>query len=335
MRSFIENMPKAELHLHIEGSLEPELMFELAKRNKVKLPYNSVEEVRAAYQFNNLQDFLDIYYAGTKVLVTEQDFYDLTWAYFVKANEQHIIHAEIFFDPQSHTSRGIAFETVVKGIRQAMRKAEEQFGITCHLILSFLRHLSEEDAIATLQQGLAMQDEFIAVGLDSSEMGNPPEKFQYVFEMAAEHGFLKVAHAGEEGPAQYVWDSLSLLQIDRLDHGNRAMEHDKLLSDLAYREIGLTLCPLSNLKLKVVDDLANHPVKEMLDLGIKATINSDDPAYFGGYINENFIAVSEALELTKEEIYTLAFNSFEVSFADENRKREMQVQLDQYFSDFQ
>jgi adenosine deaminase len=332
MKNFIEQLPKVELHLHIEGSLEPELMFELAKRNNIKLPFANVEEVRAAYQFSNLQDFLDIYYAGCNVLITEQDFYDLAFAYYKKAKEQNIIHSEIFFDPQSHTDRGIAIETVVNGLRRAMKDAEQQFGITGHLILSFLRHLSEQEAIETLKSVEGMKDEFIAVGLDSSEVGNPPQKFQKVYKMAAEQGYLKVAHAGEEGPAQYIWDSMSLLNIDRLDHGNRAMDDEKLLQDLKEKEMGLTLCPLSNLKLQVVKDLRNHPLKKMLDLGLKATVNSDDPAYFGGYMNENFIAIQEALDLNKEDLFTLTNNAIDVSFASNEHKQEMRKQLSAYFT---
>jgi len=327
MNKFIEQLPKVELHLHIEGSLEPELMFKLAKRNSINLPYVNVEEVRAAYNFNNLQDFLDIYYAGCNVLITEQDFYDLTFAYFQKAKQNNIIHTEIFFDPQSHTDRGIAIETVVSGIRKAMKDAEKEFGITSQLILSFLRHLSEEEAIKTLDSVKNMKDEFIAVGLDSSEVGNPPQKFEKVYKIAEEQGFLKVAHAGEEGPAQYIWDSLKLLNINRLDHGNRAMDDNKLLEELKKRKMGLTLCPLSNLKLQVVKDLRNHPIKKMLDLGLKATVNSDDPAYFGGYMNENFIAIQKALNLSKDDLYSLTNNAIEVSFATAERKQEMKNQL--------
>ena len=332
MKNFIEQLPKVELHLHIEGSLEPELMFKLAKRNNIELPFATIDDVKAAYQFSNLQDFLDIYYAGCNVLITEQDFYDLAFAYYKKANEQNIIHTEIFFDPQSHTDRGISIETVVKGLRRAMKDAEQQFGITSHLILSFLRHLSEKEAIDTLKSVENMKDEFIAVGLDSSEVGNPPQKFQEVYKMAAEQGYLKVAHAGEEGPAQYIWDSMSLLNIDRLDHGNRAMDDEKLLQELKDRKMGLTLCPLSNLKLQVVKDLRNHPVKKMLDLGLKATVNSDDPAYFGGYMNENFIAIQEALNLSKKDLFALTVNAIEVSFADDKRKQEMKNQLSTYFA---
>jgi len=333
MTNFIEQLPKVELHLHIEGSLEPELMFELANRNKIKLPFTNVEEVKEAYQFSNLQDFLDIYYAGCNVLITEQDFYDLAFAYYKKANEQNIIHTEIFFDPQSHTDRGIAIETVVNGLRKAMKDAEKEFGITSHLILSFLRHLSEEEAIKTLNSVKNMKDEFIAVGLDSSEVGNPPQKFEKVYKMAAEQGFLKVTHAGEEGPAQYIWDSLSFLNIDRLDHGNRSMDDEKLLEELKNRKMGLTLCPLSNLKLQVVKDLRNHPVKKMLNLGIKATVNSDDPAYFGGYMNENFIAIQKALDLSKEDLITLTNNAIDVSFATEERKQKMRSLLSNYITE--
>lgn len=330
MRKFIEKMPKVELHLHIEGSLEPELMFKLAQRNKIALPYSNVEEVRAAYQFGNLQDFLDIYYAGCNVLIHEQDFYEMTLAYFQKAKEQNIIHAEIFFDPQSHTDRGINLSIVVKGIRRAMKEAEG-WGISSELILSFLRHLSQDAAIEILKAAEPMKDQFIAVGLDSSEVGNPPQKFEKVYAMAAEQGYLKVAHAGEEGPAQYIWDSLSLLKIDRIDHGNRAMDDADLLHELKNRKIGLTLCPLSNLKLQVVKDLKNHPVKKMLDLGIMATINSDDPAYFGGYMNENFIATTEALNLSKQDLKLLTQNAIDVSFANSKRKADLSEIVASYF----
>jgi len=332
MTNFIEQLPKVELHLHIEGSLEPELMFELAKRNNIKLPYANVEEVRAAYKFSNLQDFLDIYYAGCNVLITEQDFYDLTFAYFQKAKENNIIHTEFFFDPQSHTERGIAIETVVRGIRKAMKDAEKKYGITSYLILSFLKHLSEEEAIKTLESVQNMKDEFIAVGLDSTEIGNPPQKFEKVFKMAAEQGFLRVSHAGEEGHAGYIWDTLSFLNIDRLDHGNSSIDDVKLLEELKNKGMGLTLCPLSNLKLQVVKDLRNHPIKKMLDLGLKATVNSDDPAYFGGYINENFIAIQKALNLSKDDIIALTYNAIEVSFATEERKQEMKDQISEYLT---
>ena len=331
MNNNITTLPKVELHLHIEGSFEPELMFEIAQRNKIELPYASVEEVREAYNFSNLQDFLDIYYAGCNVLINEQDFYDLTYAYFTKASENNVMHTEIFFDPQSHTDRGIAFGTVVNGIRNAMKDAQKNLGITSHLILSFLRHLSEDAAIDILNMAKEYRDEFVAVGLDSSEVGNPPQKFEKVYKMAGEQGYKRVAHAGEEGPADYIWDSLSLLQIDRLDHGNRAMEDEKLLSKLRKNKMGLTLCPLSNLKLQVVTDLRNHPIKKMLDMGLKVTVNSDDPAYFGGYMNDNFDAINTALDLSKEDLYKLSSNAIEVSWASENEKESMQNKLDNWY----
>ena len=331
LHTFIDKMPKAELHIHIEGSFEPELMFEIAQRNNIKLKYNSVEEVRAAYEFNNLQEFLDIYYAGAGVLIQKQDFYDMTMAYLKKAHEENIVHTEIFFDPQTHTDRGIAFKTVVEGISAAMKDAEQKLGITSLLILSFLRHLSEEAAFKTLEEALPWKEHFIAVGLDSSEVGNPPQKFEKVYAKAKELGFKAVAHAGEEGPTNYIWDSLNLLHIDRLDHGNRALEDDKLVQELVSRKMALTVCPLSNDKLQVVKDMSKHPIKKMLDLGLKATVNSDDPAYFGGYINANFKAITDSLDLNKEELYQLARNSFEASFVSEKRKQEMILILDTYF----
>jgi adenosine deaminase len=321
LKNLIESLPKAELHLHIEGTLEPELMFRLAQKNGITIPYNSVDEVKNAYQFQNLQDFLDIYYAGANVLITEQDFFDLTWAYLQKAHSQNIVHVEIFFDPQTHTHRGIPFETVVNGIHNALLKAEKELGITSHLIMCFLRHLSEQDAINTFQEALPFKNIIMGVGLDSSERGNPPQKFENVFEMAKKAGFKTVAHAGEEGSAAYVQDALHILHIDRIDHGNNALDNPDLIEEIVKKEIALTVCPLSNLKLKVVQDLTKHPIKKMLDLGIKATINSDDPAYFGGYLNENFIAIGEALQLSKSEILTLVKNSFSASFMDENFKK--------------
>ena len=330
----IKSLPKVELHLHIEGSFEPELMFKIAQRNNIDLPYSSVEEVRQAYQFSNLQDFLDIYYAGCNVLINEQDFYDLTYAYFLKAKENNVMHAEIFFDPQSHTDRGIAFSTVVNGISAAMKDAEVNLGVTGQLILSFLRHLSEDAAIDILKMAEPFRDKFIGVGLDSSEIGNPPEKFEKVYKMAQEQNYLRVAHAGEEGPAQYIWDSLSMLNINRLDHGNRAMDDEKLLVELKDRKMGLTLCPLSNRKLQVVSDLKNHPIKKMLDLGLKVTVNSDDPAYFGGYMNDNFIAITEALNLSEKDLYDLSKNAIEVSFVNDIRKDEMLAKLDAWAVDF-
>ena len=331
LHTFIDKMPKAELHIHIEGSFEPKLMFEIAQRNNIQLKYNSVEEVRAAYKFNNLQEFLDIYYAGAGVLIQKHDFYDMTMAYLKKAHEENILHTEIFFDPQTHTDRGITFETVVEGILKAMKDAEKDMGITSLLILSFLRHLSEEAAFKTLEEALPWKEHFVAVGLDSSEVGNPPQKFKRVYAKAKELGFKAVAHAGEEGPTQYIWDSLNLLHIDRLDHGNRALEDDKLVQELVSRKMALTICPLSNDKLQVVKDMSKHPIKKMLNLGLKATVNSDDPAYFGGYINANFKAITDSLELDKEDLYQLARNSFEASFVNDKRKREMIQALDTYF----
>jgi adenosine deaminase len=321
--AFIEKIPKAELHMHIEGSLEPELMFDLAKRNNVDLKYKSLQEVRDAYQFSNLQDFLDIYYQGMAVLMTEQDFYDLTFAYLTKIHSQNVIHTEIFFDPQGHTSRGIAFDTVLNGICRALDDGQKKYGISSHLIMCFLRHLTEDEALTTLQQALPFKDRIIAVGLDSSELGHPPEKFKHVFAKAKAEGFLAVAHAGEEGPPEYVWQALNELHIDRLDHGNRALEDEALTSSLVETQMALTVCPLSNLKLAGVSDMRQHPIKRMLELGIKATVNSDDPAYFGGYVNENYKVLAENLELTKQDILTLARNGFEASFASQVEKQSM------------
>jgi adenosine deaminase len=332
LNDFIRKMPKAELHIHIEGSFEPELMFAIASRNGIKIKYSSVDEVRAAYKFNNLQEFLDIYYAGAGVLIKQQDFYDLTMAYLRKAHAENVLHTEIFFDPQTHTERGIAFDTVVGGILEAMDDAKKELGISSMLILSFLRHLSEEAAFETLEQAMPWKERLIAVGLDSSEVGNPPQKFERVYKKAKESGFLAVAHAGEEGPAEYVWDSLKLLHIDRLDHGNHSLDDPELVHELARREMGLTVCPLSNYALKVTPDLTKHPIKKMLDAGLKATVNSDDPAYFGGYMNANFIAIAEALKLAKDDLYQLARNAFEVSFLSGERKAEMIARLDAYFA---
>lgn len=314
-------MPKTELHLHIEGSLEPELMFELARRNKIKLPYRSVDEVRKAYQFSNLQSFLDIYYAGAQVLIHEQDFYDLTWAYLQRAKQQNIRHCEIFFDPQTHTDRGILFETVVSGIHRALEDAEKKLGITSRLILCFLRHLSAEAAMETLQQAIPFKEWIVAVGLDSSETGHPPEKFKTVFDKAREYGFLTVAHAGEEGPADYIWQALDLLKVSRVDHGVRCLEDDRLVDELAKRQIPLTVCPLSNVKLCVFKDMAHHPLKRMLDRGLCVMVNSDDPAYFGGYVVENFLAAQAALHLTKQDIIQLAKNSFMATFLNDDIKQ--------------
>ncbi len=331
LHDFICRIPKAELHLHIEGTFEPELMFEIAERNQIKLKYNSVEELKAAYKFNNLQEFLDIYYAGANVLVHEQDFYDLTWAYLEKIHSQQVIHVEIFFDPQTHTSRGIALEKVINGISKALIDGNEKLGISSKLIMCFLRHLDEEDAIKTLKEAIPLKDLIVGVGLDSSEVGHPPTKFQKVFEMARNEGFLTVAHAGEEGPSEYVWEALELLKISRVDHGNRSLEDDVLVQELADRKIPLTVCPLSNLKLKVVKDLKDHPLKTMLNKGLVATVNSDDPAYFGGYMNENLIAVADALKLSKKDIYQLVKNSFEACFVSSDEKEIMLEKLEEYY----
>ena len=312
--ALIDRLPKAELHLHIEGSLEPELLFALAKRNNVAIPFASVEEVRAAYSFSNLQDFLDIYYQGMSVLLTEHDFYDLTWAYLTRAAADNVRHVEIFFDPQGHTVRGVAFETVLSGIDRALSDGEAQLGISYRIIMSFLRHLSEEDALATLDSALPQLDRIHGVGLDSSEVGHPPAKFTRVFAKARELGLHVTAHAGEEGPPGYVYEALDLLQVERIDHGNRALEDPALVNRIAAEGLTLTVCPLSNLKLCVIGDMAQSPVKRMLDLGLKATINSDDPAYFGGYINANFHAAADALDLSEDEIIMLAENSFTGSF---------------------
>lgn len=330
IKAFIEGLPKAELHLHIEGSFEPELMFEIAQRNKKQIRFNSVEEVREAYNFSNLQDFLDIYYEGMNVLTTEQDYYDLTWAYLSKVYLENVIHAEIMFDPQGHTDRGIPFDTVIGGIDRALKDAQSKLGMTTVLIMSFLRHLDEESAFKTLEDGLRHRDKITAIGLDSSEVGNPPSKFERVYRKAKEAGFKLVAHAGEEGPAEYVWEALNLLNIDRLDHGNRCLEDEKLVDELASRKMGLTVCPLSNLKLCVVDDLKDHPLKTMLSKDLKPSINSDDPAYFGGHMNANYLATAEALNMTREELAEVAKISFETSFLPEDQKAECIKVVDDY-----
>ena len=308
--ALIARLPKAELHLHIEGSLEPELLFALAERNGVEIPFASVEEVRAAYSFSNLQDFLDIYYQGMSVLRTEQDFFDLTWAYLQRAAADHVRHVEIFFDPQGHTERGVAFETVLDGIERALKAGEAQLGISYRLIMCFLRHLSEEDAFATLDQAMPHLGRIHGVGLDSSELGHPPAKFARVFAKARELGLFVTAHAGEEGPPEYVHEALDLLKVGRIDHGNRALEDPALVARLASEGMTLTVCPLSNLRLCVIHEIGESPVRRMLDLGLKATINSDDPAYFGGYINDNYRAAASALDLSGAELATLARNSF-------------------------
>nr|WP_248291662.1 MULTISPECIES: adenosine deaminase [unclassified Novosphingobium] len=314
MEAFVRGLPKAELHLHIEGSLEPELMFALAHRNGVALPYPSVEAVRAAYAFSNLQDFLDIYYAGAGVLLTRQDFHDLAMAYFARAAADGVRHAEIMFDPQTHTDRGVPFAEVIEGLLSAMDEAKARHGMTSALILSFLRHLSEDAAFATLAMAEPWLDRIAAAGLDSSEVGHPPEKFARVFAAAAAKGLKRVAHAGEEGPPAYVHEALDLLQVDRIDHGNRALEDEALVARLAAEGMTLTVCPLSNHKLCVVNDLADHPLDRMLDLGLAATVNSDDPAYFGGYVADNYLAVARARGLSQDHLVQLARNSFTGSF---------------------
>ncbi len=311
MYDWLNALPKAELHLHLEGSLEPELLFALAERNKIALPWNDVEALRSAYAFNNLQEFLDLYYAGANVLRSEQDFYDLTWAYLLKCKEQNVIHTEPFFDPQTHTDRGIPFEMVLRGIKQALVDGEKQLGISHGLILSFLRHLSEEEAFKTLEQARPFRDTFIAVGLDSSEMGHPPSKFQRVFDKARSEGYLTVAHAGEEGPPEYIWEALDLLKIERIDHGVRAIEDERLMQRIIDEQIPLTVCPLSNTKLCVFDDMRQHNILQMLERGVKVTVNSDDPAYFGGYVTENFAALHESLGMTQEQAKRLAQNSLD------------------------
>lgn len=316
----INVIPKAELHCHIEGTLEPELMFELAKRNKIQLRFKNTEEIRKAYQFTNLQSFLDIYYEGAGVLRTEQDFYDLTWAYLLRAKEDNVLHTEIFFDPQTHTERNIPFKVVFDGIHTALKNAEKELGITSQLIMCFLRHLTEEDAFTTLKQSLPYKDKIIAIGLDSGEQGNPPEKFQRVYEAAMKEGYITVAHAGEEGPADYIWQALKLCKVKRIDHGVRCFEDDKLIQYLKEHQIPLTVCPLSNIKLRVFDQMKDHNIVELLNKGLCVSINSDDAAYFGGYINENYRAVAKAFNLSAEQIKKLASNSIVASFIDEKLK---------------
>lgn len=333
LEEFIKGIPKTELHLHIEGTFEPELMFEIAKRNNIEIKYKSVEEIEKAYDFNNLQDFLDIYYEGVGVLIEEQDFYDMTWAYLKKVHSQNVLHAEIFFDPQTHTDRGIRFQTVVQGINKALQDSQNKLGMSTRLIMCFLRHLDEEAAMKTLEEALNHKNLITAVGLDSSEIGHPPSKFQRVFEQARQEGFLTVAHAGEEGPAEYIWEALNLLKVSRVDHGNHSLDDEKLVQELVNRNMPLTVCPLSNLKLKVVNDLKKHPLRKMLEKGLLVTINSDDPAYFGGYINENYLAISNALNLSKEEIVKLAKNSFTASFLDEEVKQQMTDKVEKYYEE--
>ena len=318
----IQALPKAELHVHIEGTFEPELMFAIAQRNQIQIPYQSVEEVKQAYNFHNLQSFLDIYYAGANVLVHEQDFYDLAWAYFEKCAEDRVVHTEMFFDPQTHTERGVEFATVIAGLKRACQDAQQKLGISSQLIMCFLRHLSEEKAFETLEQALPFKDEIIAIGLDSSEGGHPPAKFERVFAKAREEGFLIVAHAGEEGPPEYVWEALDLLKVNRIDHGVRSEEDKQLMARLIAEKMPLTVCPLSNLKLCVVNDMKEHNIRRLVQQGVHVTVNSDDASYFGGYMNDNFIAIQQALDLSNEELKQLATNSFEASFISDQEKQK-------------
>lgn len=374
IQDFYESMPKVELHMHIEGSFEPELVFQIAERNsknveivksapqtpderaafeKLKtlaeeigitphigdngemcVVFDTPEQLSQAYDFDNLQEFLDIYYAGMHVLQTEQDFYDLTMAYIEKCHEQNVVHTEIFFDPQAHTSRGVDFATVINGIDRALEDAEDEYGITSGLIMSYLRHLPEEDAIQTWQAAQPHLDKIIGVGLDSAEKGNPPSNFKNVFRLAEEAGLKKVAHAGEEGPPSYVWEALDVLNVDRIDHGNRAMEDPALVDRLEKEAITLTVCPCSNDKLQVVDHMEAHPILDMLDKGLRPCVNSDDPAYFGGYMNENFAALNDHLDMTIEDVYTLGQNAIEGSFLPPEQKDVLQAALQSYYNDF-
>jgi adenosine deaminase len=332
--ALLAGMPKAELHIHIEGSLEPELILRLAQRNRVALRYPSVEALRAAYAFTDLQSFLDIYYAGASVLITEEDFFDMAWAYLRKAAADHVVHAEIFFDPQTHTARGIAFATVIAGLARACGRAQAELGLSASLILCFLRHLSESSALSTLEEALPYRDQFIGVGLDSSERGHPPEKFTRVFARARSLGLHRVAHAGEEGPPAYIAGALDALQVERIDHGVRCVEDAGLVQRLARERVPLTVCPLSNVKLRVFPELERHNLKTLLDAGLCATVNSDDPAYFGGYVNDNFIASFAALpQLTARDAWQLARNSFEASFAPAEDKRRWCEALDAFYAD--
>ena len=331
LRNIVQNMPKAELHIHIEGSLEPELIFALAKRNRVSLAYASVEELRRAYAFTDLQSFLDIYYAGASVLLTEQDFYDMTTAYLLRAQEDNVRHAEIFFDPQTHTARGVAMEIVINGIYRACQDARDKLDVSASLILCFLRHLSEEEAFETLEQALPFRDKFIGVGLDSSERGHPPEKFARVFARCKELELHLVAHAGEEGPPAYIRTALDVLKVERIDHGVRCVEDAELMIRLAREQVPLTVCPLSNIKLCVFGQMSQHNLLQLLDAGLMATVNSDDPAYFGGYMNDNLVACFEALPLEMRHAQQLARNSFNAAFLDDKEKRRYLAEVDEFF----
>jgi adenosine deaminase len=332
MKAFISELPKVELHLHIEGTLEPELMFELARRNKVDIPFDTPEAVRAAYDFHNLQSFLDIYYQGANVLIHEQDFFDLTWAYLLRCQQDNVMHTEIFFDPQTHTDRGIHFSTVVNGIQIALSQAEKELGISSQLIMCFLRHLDEDAAFSTLEMALPYKDKIVGIGLDSSEQGNPPEKFKRVFERALEYGFLTVAHAGEEGPAQNIYDAMDMLKVSRLDHGVSCSQDAPLMNRLATSQLPLTVCPLSNTRLKVFDSMEQHNIAALLHHGLCVTVNSDDPAYFGGYMTDNFNAVAEALPLTRSELTQFTLNAIEASFINDDAKAVMRERTQAYLT---
>ena len=319
---FIKKSPKAELHLHIEGTLEPEQMFALAKRNNINIPFKSIDEVKKAYNFSNLESFLKTYYEGAKVLIKEQDFFDITWAYVLKCKEDNIVHTEIFFDPQTHTNRGISFDIVINGIYKAFQKAEKEFDLSFKIIMCFLRHLDEKEGFKILDQALIHKDKIYGIGLDSSETGNPPNKFEKLFKKAIEYGFITVAHAGEEGPPEYIWEALNLLNVKRIDHGVQCLKDKKLVEKLSKNQIPLTVCPLSNIKLRVFNELKEHNLKKMLDKKLMVMVNSDDPAYFGGYLNKNLIETQAALNLSQDEIKTLLVNSFKSSFLSEERKKE-------------
>ena len=319
---FIKKKPKTELHLHIEGTLEPEQMFILAKRNNIKIPFKNINDVKKAYNFSNLESFLKIYYEGAKVLIKEQDFFDLTWAYALKCKEDNVVHTEIFFDPQTHTDRGINFDIVINGIYKALKKAEKEFGLSFKIIMCFLRHLDEEDGFKILDQAISHKDKIFGVGLDSSEMGNPPSKFEKLFKKALENNFITVAHAGEEGPPEYMWEALDLLNVKRIDHGVQCLRDEKLVEKLSKSQIPLTVCPLSNIKLRVFNKLEDHNLKKMLDKQLMVMVNSDDPAYFGGYLNQNLIETQAALNLSQDEVKRLLVNSFQSSFLSEERKKK-------------
>ena len=319
---FIKKSPKAELHLHIEGTLEPDQMFALAKKNNIQIPFKSIEDVKTAYNFDNLDSFLKIYYESAKVLVKEQDFFDLTWAYALKCKEENIVHTEIFFDPQTHTERGIKFDVVINGIYSALLKAEKQFGLSFKIIMCFLRHLDELSCFKILDQAILHKEKIFGVGLDSSEMGNPPSKFKRLFKKASENNFITVAHAGEEGPPKYIWEALELLNVRRIDHGVQCIKDKKLVAELIKSQIPLTVCPLSNIKLKVFKTLKEHNLKKMLDINLMVMVNSDDPAYFGGYLNQNLIEIQQALNLSESEIKKLIINSFKSSFLTEIQKKD-------------